>query len=177
MPVLQIDIQTRVGEVYMSNVYHVIATDYADAIVQGDLIVFQQAKVLPDAWLINHMRISTPALADNSFVSRPLNVPGTRASSSQGLPLYCRFRVDFSVGFRRPLRKFLVGVLEDDQATGLLTQAAINLVTVNYVDPLKTQGTVKLCALDGTPVNGGAVVSAVGMRQLRRGSKRKKPVI
>jgi len=177
MPVFKVDVQTNIGNAFVTNVYHVNAVDMDDATTQAGIIVGLQRTVLPTGFTIDAMRISTPAEGDGIFNTVPLNVAGTRATSTDPMPMFCRFRVDFSVGFRRPLRKFLLVPLEGDQNSGTLTSTARAYVEDNYIEPLLASPDVNLCGADGTPVVSGVCNAQVGMRQLRRASKRTSPVI
>jgi len=176
MAVFQVDIQTRAGAIYVSNVYHVVATDLSDAREQGLVIVNIQRATLPTFWSITAIRVATPAEADNQFVSEPLAVPGTR-SVGQVMPPFVRFRVDFRQGFRRPGRKFLIGVAEDDSNGDTFNQGAIDFIRTNYINPILDAEGLTLCGPDGSLFIGGDLNTNVGMRQLRRASKRKTPVI
>lgn len=177
MPIYQVDIQTKAGGIFVSNVYHVAAADLPAARTAGLYIAHTQATLVPTFWSIDHMRISTPAPNDGLFISIPLAIPGTRSGAGVQLPPFCRYRVDFEQGFKRPCRKFIIGVLEGDTEGDDLTQSAIDFVQTNYVNPLFTNSAVVLTGPDGTIITAGQPAKAVGMRQLRRASKRKSPVI
>lgn len=177
MPVLQVDVQTRIGEVYVSNVYHVMADDFNDAQTQGINICINQAAMMPNTWQIDYIRISTPTPGDKSFRTVPINQNGGRSGGGETMPLFCRWRIDMQVGDRRPLRKFLVGIMEGDQSGGQLTNAAIIFAQTSFINPMIGDPNLHLCAIDGTEVISMAVKTQVGMHQLRRASKRKTPVI
>lgn len=177
MPVFKVDVQVDLGDQFITNVYHVLADSLSTAGGQGLKILDYQKTILPAGFAFNAVRISTPAEGDNSFYTIPVAVQGTRVASSDPMPMFCRFRVDFQIGFRRPLRKFLLVPLEGDQNSGQFSQAARDYVTNNYIVPILADPIIQLVAADGSPVISAAVNPAVGMRQLRRGSKRKIPVI
>lgn len=176
MAVFQIDVQTRAGAIYISNMYHVVAVDLSDARDQALTIIDIQRATLPTFWSITAFRVATPQEADNQFVSEPVAIPGTR-SIGQAMPPFVRFRVDFRQGFRRPGRKFLIGVAEADSDGDTFTQDAIDYIRNNYVNPLLDAPGLVLCGPAGSLFVGGDLNKTVGMRQLRRASKRKKPVI
>lgn len=176
MAVFQVDVQTRAGALYVSNVYHVIAADLSEARDQALVIVNIQRATLPTFWTITAIRVATPAEGDDQFVSEPISVPGTR-SVGQTMPPFVRFRVDFRQGFRRPGRKFLIGVAEEDSNGDTFTQAAIDYIRQNYINPILDAEGLTLCGPDGSLFIGGDLNANVGMRQLRRASKRRSPVI
>lgn len=177
MAVFKVIVQVDLGDQYITNTYHVEAGSLSEAAGQGEKILTYQKTILPAGFAFNAVRASTMIPNDNSFYTIPVDVQGTRVASSDPMPMFCRFRVDFSIGYRRPLRKFLLVPLEGDQNSGQFSQAARDFVTNNYITPMLADPIIQLVASDGSPVNSATVNPAVGMRQLRRGSKRKNPVI
>lgn len=175
--IYQVDIQVRIFDQYMTNVYHVRATGINDALFAGMAIADIQKSLITPSDAITLVRASTPQPFDKQFLTRPVNIPGTRIVNAQALPLFCRFRVDFSQGPRRPCRKFLNLPTEQDSDGHSFNQAALDYVQQNYVLPLIDNPNIQLCGPTGYVFEGGALAPAIGMRQLRRGSKRKKPVI
>lgn len=176
MPVFQVDVQTRAGALYITNMYHVVASSLTEARDQALTIIDIQRATLPTFWSITAFRVATPAEGDDQFVSEPVAIPGTR-TVGQVMPPFVRFRVDFRQGFRRPGRKFLIGVAEADSDGDTFTQDAIDFIRNNYVNPLLDAPGLVLCGPDGSQFVGGDLSKTVGMRQLRRASKRKNPVI
>lgn len=176
MPVFQVDVQTRAGAIYISNMYHVVASSLEDARSQALSIIDIQRATLPTFWNITAFRVATPAPDDNQFVSEPVAIPGTR-TIGQAMPPFVRFRVDFRQGFRRPCRKFLIGVAESDSDGDTFAPATIEYIRNNYINPILDVPGLVLCGPDGSLISGGDLSPNVGMRQLRRASKRKTPVI
>lgn len=177
MPVYQVDVQTKAGAIYVSNIYHVIANDIQSAHVQAALIAQIQAKTIPSFWSIDYLRTSTPAPGDGQYIAQPVNFPGQRGTPGQLLSYFNRFRVIFSVGFRRPLTKYLIGVGENDVDGDSFGQGVISEFQTNYATPLHTTQGLAMCSPSGLPVLSGGLATAVGMHQLRRASKRKLPII
>lgn len=177
MPVYQLDLQTKVGNEYVSNVYHVVATSLATANDQGIALANIHAATIPAFWSIDYLRTSTPTPGDEEFIATPLNIPGTRSVSGQQLPLFNRFRVRFQCASGRPGVKFLVGVAEVDVNGTDFETSAITFIETAYLQPIYDDTDLVLCRPDGTLFGAGALQRAVGMRQLRRASKRKTPVI
>lgn len=177
MATFQVDIQTLAGLEYLTNVYHVDAPSLSTAYAQGVAIANHYVKLIPSFWRVTAIRATTPTKGDGQFYSLAVNIPGTRGVSGDLLPLFNRFRVIFAIGNRRPLVKFLIGVQSTDLDGSNLDATAITFVNANFVNALLTDGDINLVGPDGSPVVGGNVALAIGMRQLRRASKRKSPVI
>ena len=175
--VYQIDIQTNLYGVYITNVYHVLAGDLQAAGEMGVQIAQIQANLIKPSVFINRVRASVPGSANDQFYSILTTIPGTRAGGGDVLPEFCRYRVDFNVGYRRPLRKFLLWPEEAETTGGGFYQAAVDFVNTQYIQPLLTTAGIQLCGPTGLPVLGAALNARVGMRQLRRASKRKTPII
>lgn len=175
--VYQIDIQTNAYGEFITNVYHVQATSIENAGDQGLAIANIVKALLPTTVNIDFIRVSTPQPRDNVFYSIPVQIAGTRASGGDVLPPFNRYRIDFSIGYRRPLRKFLLWPIEGGTTGGGFSPAEIAFVTDNVITPLITSGVITLCSADGYTVLSAALNQRVGMRQLRRASKRKIPVI
>lgn len=175
MPLWKVDIQKNYYGDYITNVYHVVTPDITSAMQAANDIAQLERKLLFPDQFIDNLRVSTPAPADEVFYTLPVNIPGTRPTAGQLLPAFCRIRVDLSVGYRRPGRKFLLSLTETDQASGQLEPAMIAFVNANYAVPLVALG---VCASpDGSMVISAACKASVGMRQLKRASKRKIPTI
>jgi hypothetical protein len=176
MAIFQVDIQKNLYGVFITNMYNVNVATIEDAIGAGVSIANLEARLLPPDFKIDFYRVSTPAEGDDVFASVPVNIPGTRSTlGTQVMPYFNRFRVDMSQGFRRPLRKFLLLMLEGDQEAGNLTAAALEMVNIQYASPLVALGYV--CGPTGVIITTAACKGPVGMRQLRRASKRKTPVL
>jgi hypothetical protein len=176
MAVFQVDIQTDFYQEFITNRYFVQATNIAAAAGEGQLLAALHAKLLPPSVKIDTIRASTLAVGDELFYTVPVNIPGTRAATSQTMPPFCRYRIDFSIGYRRPLRKYLIIPFEEDSEGSSFTSAAVARVNADYINPLLNLGTV--VSREGLAVLGATLNSIIGMRQLRRGSKRRaQPII
>lgn len=89
------------------------------------------------------------------------------------MPLFAVLRVDLTVVGSRPSRKYLRGVLAENNTDGPynLVASAVTSFTNLYAAPLA--GVAGLVDVDGEEITGAVVYPKVGMRQLRRGSKKK----
>ncbi len=175
MPVFQVDVQKVYSSEFITNIYHVNVTDLTVAMDAAEDIAGIERALYPAHIVINALRASTPADADNLFFTKAVNLPGTRAISSADAPPFVRNRVDLSVGFTRPLRKFLLGVQVGDFSGDTFLPATITRIQTAYVTPLLALGVVS--NISGVFATAGALSAIVGMRQLRRASKRTTPVI
>lgn len=175
MAIYQVDIEKSLtvggtNTVYWTNVYHVEADNSGDAINSGQGIVTAEKKVHLGSVSYTKMRVQATSPLAMSGTIVPLTGTGGRAGSSY-LPLFNVFRVDFNVGGGRPSRKYLRGpVLPADVSNGAMQSAAITLINTYVTDLLNLS---VVCDPQGQNFVSGALFPNCGMRQLRRGSKRK----
>lgn len=176
MALWQIDVEKVLGTEYWTNVYHVDATSQADAATQGLAIALYEQDLHNVDINLTKYRVS-PFPGPSEGTIYPLNLPG-QGPDGDRLPLFNVLRVDFAVTTGRPSRKYYrIGITEGEQVDGRLTDAAregyeavvlafVNDPDIHYVD------------VDGQPIVQGTVYPLVGMRQLRRGTRRRTtPVI
>lgn len=172
MPRFQVDIEkSALGERW-TNRYFVEAADLTAANAMGSALVTVE-KSFHRAWVaFNTLRVRTAVQGDDLYTITPLTgtgaVAGTTAAS---LPLFNVLRIDLGAAAGRPSRKYYRGVLQvEDQAAGALDPAAY----LNAVQGLETilEGG-NLVDVDGQVLLTVAPHQRVGMRQLRRGSRRK----
>ncbi len=160
-----------------SNVWHVNSTTLiaaADSFeTQGvpDLL-----PLLHNACTLDSILVSS--LADDTFITRPINTNGTSADTAQLLPLFNSikvFLVDESNG--RPDYKYFKGYLtENMQDDGVLsggTLAAVETAILALADDMNTDSS-PLVSLDNDQYVSVSVQPAVQMRQMHR--KRRKVV-
>lgn len=178
MAVWKVDIEKFYLGEYWTNVYYVEAATLDDAANIGNSIVPLEESVTLDDILFTKYRTSDLVPGTDNFVTNIINEFGDVVNDATViLPLFNVVRVDLSVGVGRPGRKYLRGVLNEGHIEfNALSSAIITFMNDNYCVPLATLGGIVL--KDGTPVTSVVVNPNVGMRQLRRGSKRKAvPVI
>lgn len=181
MSVYQIDIEksyspTTGSTVYWTNVYHVEAASLASAITSGQSIVTLEKTIHTTATSFTKMRTRQAGTTGNTGTITPLTGTGSRSNTGP-LPLFNVFRIDFGVVSGRPSRKYIRGpVITGDNTSGAVTTSTVTTIQNSYVTPLLNMGV--LCDPQGQAFVNGTVWPFVGMRQLRRGSKRKAtPVI
>lgn len=165
---------TQSGDRFWTNVFHVnaltidAAAAFANDVIAPGLIdhMLSQFKIVRT--LVSH-------LADNSFVTTPLNLTGAIAGGDF-LPLFNTIKVDISVtGHGRNDFKYLRGSLAESQQTnGQLTPEFIALVQATW-EGLIADGTaagVDLVDTQGNLWEVPTVQAAVQMRQLHRRRRR-----
>lgn len=119
------------------NTYYVRATDLLDAtgFVVNDLVDLDRVMHLD---YVSYVRARVKAVTEDPpapFSVTPLTGGGIRSSSSNTLPLWNVFRVDFTVFGGRPSRKLFRGpVLESDQNGGGIETTVRNQLQTDYAD-------------------------------------------
>lgn len=174
MPIYQFDVQKHIGTEYWTNVYHAQADDDADALLISDEILnaelgIHYSNVDFDKTLV---RPYPPVAGD--FVERPHSIPGLRSGSAD-LALFNVARLVFPATVGKAGIKMYRGALNEGDQEGI---GAITEATRVFFETwgLAFKAAVPtLCKADGTLLGAPTINLAVGMRQLRRGSKR--PVI
>lgn len=177
MAIFQIDVEKQMGTEYWTNVYHVVATDIDDATTQGQEIVLQEREIHSTGVGFVKYRVSTYPTSDGEFVIVALSGAGERTFSGGMLALFNVARTDLNIGRGRPCRKYYrAPIYEGDQEDGALTIAFRGIV--DEAVQAMIVGGANLCDPEGDLVQSAITATAVGMRQLRRGSKRRlEPVI
>lgn len=177
MPVFQADIEKRVGREYFTNVYYVNAATIVEAAAASVRIAAFEQYFHKDAVVFEKARVRTPAEGDDIFVNTPLGFLGLQVNQpAQQLPLFNVLRVDFGVATGRPSRKYYRVLLnESDIESANVAQALRDVVTLRYGEMVADLGGLGVQHVD---IDGQLVVNCVpqipiGMRQLRRGSRRR----
>jgi hypothetical protein len=175
---VSLDIQKYLRGEYWTNRYILdIASTSAGSVPAGQIVTAERSITIVDVQFVSY-RISSIATGDDDYVVVPLETPGQRAISTQALPLFDVLRVDFGVGQGRPSRKYLRGVLSEQDQTnyGELEASAQTFFSTNYGQPVAA--VPEYVDVDGQPILTSSVFKSVGMRQLRRGTKRRlQPII
>lgn len=175
--VWQVDVQKRLGTEYWTNVYHVNKGSQADAQAwAGYIIILERQFHLTTVEFVSYRVAPYPGPSEGTIT--PVNLFG-QAAAGDALPLFNVLRVDFPVATGRPSRKYYrLPLREGDQANGLLLPASRDGYQQTFDDVIFDPNYTGWCDVDGQPILAARVNTAVGMRQLRRGSKRKlEPVI
>jgi hypothetical protein len=176
MPVWQVDIQKQLGSEYWTNVYHVdVAGQAQAAAVAEQIAAIEQDIHLTIVTFVNYRVRPYPSGGAPGTVY-PLGYNGQNPSGSY-LPLWNTLNVVFQAATGRPSRKYLrIPIVEEAQSDGVLNPTYLASFQDNYAEPL--QLIPELVDVDGQGFGAIRVLSAIGMRQLRRGSRRRvTPVI
>lgn len=171
-----LDIEKVIGTEYWTNRYMLSNPSLESAILTAAAIVDAERAVHAAGVTFTRYRISDVDPTTDNFVIVPLGTAGLRIITTS-LPLFNVARVDFPAGTGRPSRKYLrLPIAEEDQDNGTFTSTFVSLINQNYGVVL---GDIdEFVDVDGEPLGTGICQPKVGMRQLRRGSKkRNQPVI
>lgn len=173
MPLFSLDIEKELRGEYWTNRY---ILDGASALSlngpANSIVVAERDILIPDVEITRY-RISSTVVGDDAYIIVPVGQMGTRVVTTQALPLFVVFRVDFPATQGRPSRKYVRGsIAEGDQTNyGDLEPATITFINNNYGTPV---GAVpEYVDVDGQQLGAGICYPNVGMRQLRRGSRRR----
>lgn len=171
MPLFSVDIEKELAGEFWTNRYVVLATDLAQAVIEGGSIYGMERVIHQAHVLFTRYRTSDFDPGTDNYQITVLNEFGLR-TTDDSLPLFCVIRIDFTaVGGGRPSRKYLRGpVKKTDAISGTLTSGAITFFETNYATPLANLNAY--VDVDAQPISSGQVSPRVGMRQLRRGSRR-----
>lgn len=178
MPLYQVDIEKNYLGEYWTNRYLITAEDLVEAEGYGSQIVSFEQIIHADGILFTKMRVSDTFENTDQYVSIALNTFGAyNVNEALLLPLFNVARVDFSPTAGRPSRKYLRGVLtEDDINYNQIVTNRLNSIQTDYVAPLMSL--VPFVDPQQSVFFRASVSPFVGMRQLRRGSRRRtQPVL
>lgn len=157
---------------YWSNVYWTDAVSIPDAVVVANAIVEVEKQMhLPQVLITKH-RVDDGQPLTDVFKTTPVNLVGLNGGAGDMLPLFNVARFDFEVVVGRPSRKYYRGVLAESwsDAYGQLNATAMSSLTSWAQSIAAISGYVDV---DGQDIVSGVAWPRVGMRQLRRGSKKR----
>lgn len=178
MPLWNVDVEKKLGEEYWTNRYVVEEATIQAAVPLAEQITAWERAVHATGVTFTKWRVSDRVPNTDVFITLALNQPGLwNPGAVEFLPLFNVVRVDFSTGVGRPSRKYLrCPIPEGQQQDGTLIPSMITFVNNSYATPLATAAWY--VDVDGEAIIQGQTWPFVGMRQLRRGSKRRlQPVI
>jgi hypothetical protein len=182
MPLFTVDVEKLLQQEYWTNVYHVEAPSLDAAVAAGEDLTLMERSFTSNIVQFTRTRVRTATKGDDVYQTITINEAGQLDTGpSQWLPLFNRIRADFTVVGSRPSRKFYATpLMEEWQVNGIVDAAVRNDIQLKLnarITALSQAGTPWV-DVDGQPISNATVLAAVAMRQLRRGSrKRKQPVI
>ncbi len=168
------DIEKVLQGEYFTNRYIIQAPTLADASNAAASIAGYERSIMAAAVLFTRYRVSDGAPGTDVYQVNNLNYYGQFVSDlNLLLPLFNVVRCDFSTaGGGRPSRKYLRGCIgEGDVTFNDINAGRITAITTNYIAPL--MALLPFVDVDAQQFSSGSVYPKVGMRQLRRASKRK----
>ena len=168
---------TLTGDRFWTNVFHVNAVDL-DAAAAWANIVLVPVIALPMDGSFKVVKTLVNHLADDTFVTTPMNIPGG-ASGSPYLPLFNTVKMLIAVaGHGRNDYKFLRGIIsEANQTNGQLDAGLVSGMASAWDDLITDSSASGVDLVDdaGNLWLTSTCQQAVQMRQLHR--KRKKVVV
>lgn len=168
----KVDIEKFINGEYWSNVYYVDTETMILASGVAREIVNAEETVTNDNVQFTKYRVSDTDPETELFMTVVLNEAGERHSTVDLLPLWNVVRVDLTAEAGRPSRKYLRGILsEADIAYVNINSLVVAEIDVGYCQAL--EAIEELVDIDTQPFTAVNVKPNVGMRQLRRGSKRR----
>lgn len=176
MPLYQVDIEKRLLSEFFTNVYYLQSPTIGDAVLDAGLIVTFEKSIMLDNVNFTKQRVRTTTVGDDVYALGTLSGLGLRSSAGGTLPLFNTLNVVLSAVVGRPSRKYYRGVLqESDIDYTAVSSSLLSLVATNGAALLTAMDTANsaLVDIDNTGIYSIIASSEVGMRQLRRGSKRR----
>jgi hypothetical protein len=176
-PTYKIDIEKQLGTEFWSNSYLTDDPGLIDAIATAQDIVARERLVTHNTITFTKFRVSDvgPGGVTSTVV---IGLPGQGNASGTVLPLFNVARVDFTAAAGRPSRKYLRGAITTGAVLpgGMLEATIREYINTSYANPMAAD--LNYVDVQGDEINSGACNMTIGMRQLRRGSKRRlNPII
>ena len=163
----------QTGE-YWTNVYHILGSpdDLASGVNTAMLLVQAERAFHTTSVLFTKLRVDDGVPGTFIHTSMAVNQYGQRSVNGELMPLFVVLRVDLNAGSApRPARKYYRGVLTEDDVSGMrIVNVSLLTSVVTALDDVLVQyglhpGDFEISSSNTSPT--------VGMRQLRRGSKKK----
>lgn len=175
MPIFKVDIEKSLEGEYWTNRYLVLADDLATAVIHAQDIKSVERNIHATEVLFTKYRVSDTSVGTDVYVTFPVNDNGLSSHSSPLLPLFNVLRVDMVVPVGRPSRKYYRGILSEGSSTfNTIDSGSLGGYNTALLDLLD----LPICDPQGSLITGYIAWPSVGMRQLRRGTRRRAtPVI
>ena len=180
MPLFTIDIQKVQGTEYWTNRYVVNDTSLGTASVSAEVIANREIQFHSKNLRYDRIRIRPLAAGGDNYIILPFAFDGGYDGGDIGsqIPLFNVVRVDMAVSEGRPSRKYFRTGLTESMVIGSTVEEVYRQFVDTQMELMRTNLGGKLVDVDGQGINSMTVFPAVGMRQLRRGSRRRlQPII
>lgn len=170
----QVEIEKYYNGEYWVNRYYVNGASLDDAVSAGAQIYAVERPLHGSNITFTKMSVRTTAKGDYIYQTTVLNTMGTNANSgSEMMPLFVVLRVDLGVAGSKPSRKYYRGVLRENDVSAMTITSTSGFNTL--VGALAN--IAALCDPQGQDIISAVASPNVGMRQLRRGSKKKSTLL
>jgi hypothetical protein len=158
---------------YWVNVYHLAAETGAAALTAANTLVLNERNIHRTNILFTKFRVDDGVEGTDVYDTVAVNQFGLAVlGSSEIMPLFVVLRVELNtVGGGRPSRKYYRGVLLESDVSGMMVTNTGFLTGVSAGLTAAFPGIV--VDPDGQAILNAECSPIVGMRQLRRGSKKK----
>lgn len=169
---MELEIEKVYNGEYWVNHYYLNSADLSAAGSPAAAILNAERAFHDSRITFTKFTVRTTADLDYVYTTVPVNLPGlSGAGASDLMPLFVVMRVDMGATAGPPSRKYYRGVLKEDAVTGMQINSAFISGTATAVAALAA--VTALCDPQGDDIITALINPNVGMRQLRRGSKKK----
>lgn len=169
--VWELAIEKSLGSEYWLNVYHADVATQLEARNTALAVVNIERSVHSTQVAFTKMRIRNLSPLGQPGTVYPIGLTGQLGATTY-LPLFVVARCDIAVPVGRPDRKFLkFPISVSNVENGNFTSTALAFWQANYCDAIIAL--TELSDRTGQPYLEAGINPAVGMRQLRRGSRKK----
>lgn len=157
---------------YWTNVYMLDVANGNDAQAAADALVTAERQFHLTSVLFTKARVDDNTPNTDVYDTWSINQYGTLDQTADPMPLFVALRVDLNTaGGGRPSRKYYRGVLTEAHITTMQVAQNIRDLVKNTLNPV-IAGSAYV-DVDGQKLINAEPSPIVGMRQLRRGSKKK----
>ncbi len=177
MPALSLDIEKSFAGEFWTNRYILNVPSFTEGKLVKDEIVALEKAIHTTIVNFERWRLSDFDPATDAYQTGIIGGTGSRATGTNIMPGFVVVRVDFEPESGRPSRKYLryVGT-ESDANTDLWTDGFVLEIFNNYANPMLAVD--EYVDVDLQTFLTTVVSRKVGMRQFRRGSRRRtEPVL
>lgn len=175
MPLYTVDVQKKQGTEYWTNRWVVSSPSLGQASVLGGEIAGHELSIHTTNVLIDRYRTRPLVPGGDNYIIVPVGYNGgyEGGTLASQIPLFNVVRVDWAVAEGRPSRKYFRTGLTESMVDGSVLVEAYRVFVDGRMEDLRITLAGALVDVDGQAINDATVFPAVGMRQLRRGSRRR----